>query len=198
GGHVDAQAVAGVGRVGVRRRVAIVPGRVVEVELIELAGLLDEGQDQRLRAGVIRPDGAADVDGAPRRRQVAVGALVVVGGQPHLLEVVLALHAGSRLAHLLHGRQQQADQDGDDGDDDQQLDEREARAGTGTGHGAYLRNERGSMMPRQAVADGTVTMVKASERSRAGLGESGRRPSYPDTRGMQAFLTPPARSTYAR
>jgi hypothetical protein len=49
-----------------------------------------------------------------------------VRGEGHLLEVVLALAAGGSFAHLLNGRQQQADQNRDDGDDDQQLDQREA------------------------------------------------------------------------
>jgi hypothetical protein len=43
--------------------------------------------------------------------------------QPDLLEVVGALHLVGRLADLLDGRQEQADQHGDDGDDDQQLDQ---------------------------------------------------------------------------
>src|SRR4029077_19772981 len=36
-------------------------------------------------------------------------------------------HAFGRLAHLLHGRKEQADQDGDDGDHHQQLHHREGR-----------------------------------------------------------------------
>jgi hypothetical protein len=59
--------------------------------------------------------------------QLAVGVVVVVGGQAELLEVVGALDAGGGLADLLDGGQQQADQDGDDGDDDEQFDEGEAR-----------------------------------------------------------------------
>src|SRR5262249_17317459 len=51
-----------------------------------------------------------------------------------LVEVVLALGAGSTLAHLLDGGEQQANEDGDDGDDHQQLDQREAGAGTNPGH----------------------------------------------------------------
>jgi hypothetical protein len=60
-----------------------------------------------------------------------------VGGQADLFQVVLAAHPGGRLADLLDGGQEQADQDGDDGDHHQQLDERERR--TGTGHEARLR-----------------------------------------------------------
>jgi hypothetical protein len=56
--------------------------------------------------------------------------VIILGGQPHLLEVVHALRPRRRFADLLHGRQQEADQDGDDRDDDQKLDEREpARRG---------------------------------------------------------------------
>jgi hypothetical protein len=50
----------------------------------------------------------------------------VVRGQGALLEVVGALNTVGRRAHLLHGRQQQADEHGDDGDHHQQLDQREA------------------------------------------------------------------------
>jgi len=48
-----------------------------------------------------------------------------VQGNADLLQVVLAPDAGGCFAHLLDGRQEQADQDGNDGDDHQQLDERE-------------------------------------------------------------------------
>src|SRR5262249_53453730 len=50
----------------------------------------------------------------------------VVQPEAHLLEVVGALGARGRLAHLLDGGQQQADEDGDDGYHHQQLDQREA------------------------------------------------------------------------
>ena len=45
-----------------------------------------------------------------------------------LLHLVLALHPRGRLADLLHGGEEQADQDGDDGDDHEQFDERESAA----------------------------------------------------------------------
>ena len=54
--------------------------------------------------------------------------MVMVQGQPHLLLVVAARHTVGRLAHLLHGRQQQSNQNRDDGDDDQQFDQRKPRA----------------------------------------------------------------------
>ena len=46
-----------------------------------------------------------------------------VASKADLLEVILALGASSRLAHLLHGRDQESDQHRDDGDDDEKLDE---------------------------------------------------------------------------
>jgi hypothetical protein len=55
-----------------------------------------------------------------------VGVVVVVTGQGELLEVVLGLRPQGRLAHFLHGGQEQADEHGDDGDHHQQLDQREA------------------------------------------------------------------------
>jgi hypothetical protein len=45
--------------------------------------------------------------------------------QPELLEVVGTAHPRRGLAHLLHGREQQADEDRDEGDHHQQFDERE-------------------------------------------------------------------------
>ena len=49
---------------------------------------------------------------------------------------LVALHPGGGLAHLLHGRQQQADQDGDDRDHHQQFDQREgASSREGAEHG---------------------------------------------------------------
>ena len=44
---------------------------------------------------------------------------MVVHGQADLFEVVLALGAAGRLAHLLDGRQEEADEDCDDRNDDQ-------------------------------------------------------------------------------
>ncbi len=61
---------------------------------------------------------------AGRKHCVRVG--VVEGGEGDLLEVVHTLRPRGRLAHLLHGRQQQADQDRENGDHDQQLKQREA------------------------------------------------------------------------
>jgi len=67
------------------------------------------------------------------RRQSPAGVVVPVQRQALLLEAVLALRARRRLAHLLDGWQQQADEYGDNRDHDQQLDQRE-RAPTATTH----------------------------------------------------------------
>ena len=56
-------------------------------------------------------------------RELPEAAVVVVQGQPQLLEVVAALQAGGGLADLLHGGEEQPDEDGDDGDHHQQLDQ---------------------------------------------------------------------------
>src|SRR5262249_27356893 len=58
-------------------------------------------------------------------RQNALGALVVVGGEAQLLEVVLALGARGSLAHLLNCRQEQADQDRNDRDHHEEFDQGE-------------------------------------------------------------------------
>ena len=57
--------------------------------------------------------------------QLVVGIVAVVQGDADLLEVVGAGHAVGRLAHLLHGGNQQADQYGDDGDNHEQFNQRE-------------------------------------------------------------------------
>src|SRR5262249_4672847 len=67
----------------------------------------------------------------PSGREETELVVVVVEGQPDLLEIVLALHACGRLAHFLHGGQEQSDQHADDGNNHQQLDQREAAAPTG-------------------------------------------------------------------
>jgi hypothetical protein len=63
-----------------------------------------------------------------------VGVVVVVDGNPNLLEIVFALHAPSRFPGLLNGREQNRHEDGDDRDDDQEFDEREASATNRNGH----------------------------------------------------------------
>src|SRR5436190_16018 len=62
----------------------------------------------------------------PKKTWSVPRAEEVVEPDAELFQVVAALDAVGRLPHLLHGREQQADQDADDGDDDEQLDEREA------------------------------------------------------------------------
>ena len=64
--------------------------------------------------------------------ETLVCAVVVLHGQPELLEVVGALDAIGGLAHPLHGRNQQADEDGDDANDNQQFDESKATPHRGT------------------------------------------------------------------
>jgi hypothetical protein len=43
--------------------------------------------------------------------------MMVMAGNAHLLQMVLALHTIGGFAHFLYGRQEQADQHSDDGDD---------------------------------------------------------------------------------
>jgi hypothetical protein len=51
--------------------------------------------------------------------------MVVVQGEPQLFEVIGTLDSRPGGTHLLHRRQEQADQDRDDGDHYQQFDQRE-------------------------------------------------------------------------
>src|SRR5262249_15181729 len=77
--------------------------------------LLDVGKDQDDPVGAERPlHVAVDVPVAPHGiahlhggRQRPVGVVVVVAGQPQLLEVVLALHACGGLADLLDSGEQE-------------------------------------------------------------------------------------------
>jgi hypothetical protein len=62
---------------------------------------------------------------ADARGQAAVAVASVDDPDNDLSEVVGARGLGGGLAHLLDGRQEQADQDGDDGDHHQQLDQGE-------------------------------------------------------------------------
>src|SRR5262245_8320613 len=94
--------------------------------------LLDERQEQGPEPGpdrADRPGGRAGVKDLSRQwRQLTVRGLVVVHREADLLEVVLALYPVGRLANLLDGREQQADQDRDDRYDDEQLNEGEGAA----------------------------------------------------------------------
>src|SRR5262249_18383571 len=56
-----------------------------------------------------------------------VGIVVVVHGDAHLLEIILASGPVGGFTDLLDRRQQQADQDGDNRDDDQQFNQGESR-----------------------------------------------------------------------
>src|SRR5262249_10205602 len=96
-------------------------------DALEEVVLLDERQELAVGrpAGV---DGGAGVGRPLAERKHAVGVVVVVQRQGELLEVVGALHPRRRLADLLEGGEQQADEDSDDGDHYQQLDQREGGA----------------------------------------------------------------------
>src|SRR5262245_40463996 len=77
-------------------------------------------------AGGVRLEGrVGERIGMPRRQKLLVVVAVLVDGQRHLVEVILALRPLGGLANLLDGGEEQADQDGDDRNDDKQLDQRE-------------------------------------------------------------------------
>src|SRR5262249_41748750 len=100
GAGQDLEALAGNVRAG--RLVPVAPAREVVARQIHPAlvhiVLFDVGQDERLPAA---PAAAVGADGG---RQLFKVTVVVVHGQPELLEVVGAAHAVGGLAHLLHGR----------------------------------------------------------------------------------------------
>ena len=169
-GHVrDRRAVGGAqqaGRLVVPRRVGPLPVRraerrprgrpraavrpvVVHLRAQRPAQLVPQGRLVQVRGHDRRPpQPPAVVDAAGRRsragrRKRLMRAVVVVHGQPELLEVVLALGLPGRLSGLLDGRQQEGHQDGDDGDDHQQLDQRKALADKGLRHWAAGLNHGG-------------------------------------------------------
>ena len=75
-----------------------------------------------------------------RGRKTVVDVVVVLNREPHLLQIVRAFHASSRLTSRLNGREKKADQDADDRDNDQQLDKGEALAiFTSSNHVLILR-----------------------------------------------------------
>ena len=84
---------------------------------------------------VLRGEAAA-VAGGKRSGRI----VIIVQSQPDLLEVVLANRQVGGGAHLLHGREQQADQNGDNSDYDEQFDECKARADPGAAHRRHLAN----------------------------------------------------------
>ena len=59
-------------------------------------------------------------------RQAFVRVLEVLNRETELFQVVRALHASSRFARRLDGRQEKPDQNADDRDDDEKFDQREA------------------------------------------------------------------------
>src|SRR5262249_17407591 len=103
-----------------------VDGKGPAVEVVERL-LLDVRKEER-RPAVSEAKAAVAVRALVNvgRWEGALGVMVAVHGQPELLQVVGALNAGCRRAHLLDGGYEQADEHGDDGDHHQQLDQREA------------------------------------------------------------------------
>jgi hypothetical protein len=82
--------------------------------------------------------------------------LVLEDGRPTAAkrrgDIVLALGAIGRLAHFLHGRQEQPNENADDGDDHQQIDQRER--GTRTSHdgnSSITENEYDPVEPRRTT-----------------------------------------------
>src|SRR5262249_20003099 len=57
------------------------------------------------------------------RWETAIGIVIVMDGHSQLLQIVGTLHPVGRLAHLLHGRQKEADEHRNDGNDHQELDQ---------------------------------------------------------------------------
>src|SRR5205823_2458176 len=99
-----------------RDRLHIEPLRRFQVPRRRQGRVLDVGQqvDEKSAARI-----------ATARRQRTVGVVVVVDRQAELFEVILATQPRRRLPHLLHRRQQQADQGRDNGNDDKEFDQRE-------------------------------------------------------------------------
>ena len=54
-----------------------------------------------------------------KRGKATVCLVIVMEGEPDLLEIVLALCTASGFSGLLYGRKEQCDQNGDNGNDDQ-------------------------------------------------------------------------------
>src|SRR5262249_52298183 len=131
--------------------------------------LLDVGQEVGEPGAVHLPavgGRVAGVDGALLRRedpevgrQPAVRPDEAVGGDAELPEVVGAPDPVGRLAGLLDGGEEQADEDADDGDHYQQLDQREARARPGCAvHGGPQTEHHEQITPHtyhEAVARST-------------------------------------------
>src|SRR5262249_21978639 len=102
-----------------------------------------EGQDIHGPTALIVSAGLGGQIEYTPRREVAADTVIVVAGQGELLEVVLALGAGRRLAALLYRGGQPADEAGDGCGDHQQLHQREAAT--------VERNQFRSTFQREAV-----------------------------------------------
>jgi hypothetical protein len=109
-----------------------ISGRRPELEILEQKVLLDVREQENQ---------GADLLAIPARRERSERALIVLGRQTDLLEVVAATHAVGRFADLLDGGEQEADQHGNDGDDHQQLDQRKSRATMESDHVVLLKRE---------------------------------------------------------
>ncbi len=88
-------------------------------------------------AGVGAPK-FARADFRARGRESVVRVVIVLDGQPELLQVVRALHAAGGFASGLNRREKQTDQNADDRDNDQQLDEGETKLFALSGHTTFL------------------------------------------------------------
>ena len=103
------------------------------------------------------------------RREPAAGLVVVVEGDADLPQVVLAGGSGRGRPHLLHGRQQQADQDGHDRQHDQQLEQGEPAAGHDDSQvrGRWARAFRANAVDNSpSVTQTTVSPHRPHARSR--------------------------------
>src|SRR5581483_9177486 len=113
-------------------------GRVIAAPVLIEARrrvFFDVGQDQHT------PGPPAAAAGPHVGRKKLVRIVKIVRGDAELLEIVLALRPRGRLAHFLHGGNQQGDQYGDDGDHDKQFNQRKPTAhGFGSRLQATSRN----------------------------------------------------------
>jgi hypothetical protein len=98
--------------------ISVVPILLLIQETVGI--LLFHVREQVHYRGDARRVGEADGSGADRHTLPSV--MVILHGQPDLLEIVDALGAAGSFARRLHGREQQTNQHADDGDHYQKLD----------------------------------------------------------------------------
>jgi len=106
-----------------------------------------------------------------------------VGREADLVRIVAANDPARRGAHLLDGRQQQADEDGDNGDDDQQFDQRKPLPlphGRSPGRDPSPFPRKGSCGPKSGANSLSIVTRKPGERkgavAQAARREHGHRP----------------------